>query len=91
MAYYFPIIYPLEGQSEKLLAHLKIVLHDLYQEYVIEDSRIKERTHESTQISSSDNNFFMDDKETLASMSEYEVFIRDCGATIKLAKLKLDE
>lgn len=35
--YYFPVIYPLEGQSERNLAYSNIVLHDLSQEYVVED------------------------------------------------------
>ncbi|KAK1355186.1 hypothetical protein POM88_048442 [Heracleum sosnowskyi] len=89
--YCFHIIYPHEDQSGKQLAHLKGVLHDLYQEYVAEASRIKGITLESSQVSSSDNNIFMDDMETPACMSEYEAFIRDSGAAVEPAKSELDE
>ncbi|KAK1356961.1 hypothetical protein POM88_050217 [Heracleum sosnowskyi] len=89
--YCFPIIYPHEYQSGKQLAHLKGVLHDLYQEYAAEASRIKGITLESSQVSSSDHNIFMDDMETPAGMSEYEAFIRDSGAAVEPAKSELDE
>ncbi|KAK1359760.1 hypothetical protein POM88_044234 [Heracleum sosnowskyi] len=78
-------------QNRKQLAHLKGVLHDLYQEYAAEASRIKGITLESSQVSSSDNNIFMDDMETPAGMSEYEAFIRDSGAAVEPAKSELDE
>ncbi|KAK1369038.1 hypothetical protein POM88_035130 [Heracleum sosnowskyi] len=57
------------NQSGKQMAHLKGVLHDLYQEYAAEASRIKGITLESSQVSSSDNNIFMDDMETPAAKS----------------------
>ncbi|KAK1360489.1 hypothetical protein POM88_044963 [Heracleum sosnowskyi] len=79
------------NQNRKQLAHLKGVLHDLYQEYVAETLRIKGITLESSQVSSSDNNIFMDDRETPAGMSEYEAFIRDSGAAVEPAKSELDE
>lgn len=66
ISYYFPIIYALEGESEKQHAHLKVVLNDLYQEYVAEDSRIKGTSSEATQISGSDTNMFINDMETPA-------------------------
>ncbi|WOH12837.1 hypothetical protein DCAR_0832346 [Daucus carota subsp. sativus] len=40
ISFCFPIIYPLEGESEKQHAHLKVVLNDLYQEYVAEDYNV---------------------------------------------------
>ncbi|KAK1393318.1 hypothetical protein POM88_012374 [Heracleum sosnowskyi] len=89
--YCFPIIYPHEDQNRKQLAHLKGVSHDLYQEYVAEASRIKGITLESSQVSSSDNNIFMDDMETPAGISEYEAFIHDSGAAVEPAKSELDE
>ncbi|XP_074350099.1 zinc finger BED domain-containing protein RICESLEEPER 2-like [Apium graveolens] len=89
--YCFPVIYLLEGQSEKTLAHLNVVLHDLYQEYVVEDSKMKGMTQDSSQISSSDKYHYSDDKEIPAGMSEYEAFIRESGATLEPVKSELDE
>lgn len=75
LSYCFPVIYPLEGQSERNLAYLNVVLHDLYQDYVVEDSKIKGMTLESSHISSDKNRCV--DEETPIGMSEYEpLFIR---------------
>ena len=91
ISYCFPIIYPLDGQSEMNLVHLKTVSRDPYQEYVAEDLRIKGMSLESTHISSSDNNLLSEDLETPAGMSEYEAFIRDSGAATEPVKSELDE
>ncbi|XP_074336621.1 zinc finger BED domain-containing protein RICESLEEPER 2-like [Apium graveolens] len=91
LSYCFPVIYPLEGQSEQKLANLNAVLHDLYQEYVAEDSKIKGLTPDSSQISSSDKYNCSDDKEIPAGMSEYAAFIRESGAALEPVKSELDD
>ncbi|XP_074374790.1 zinc finger BED domain-containing protein RICESLEEPER 1-like [Apium graveolens] len=91
LSYCFPVIYPMEGQSEQKLAHLNVVLHDLYQEYVAEDSKIKGLTPDSSQISSSDKYNCSDDKEIPACMNEYEAFIRESGAALEPVKSELDD
>lgn len=89
--YCFPVIYSSEGKSDKKLAHLNVILHDLYQEYVVEDSKMKGMTSYSSQISSSDKFQCSGDKEIPAGMSEYGAFIRESGAALESVKSKPDD
>ncbi|KAK1359827.1 hypothetical protein POM88_044301 [Heracleum sosnowskyi] len=87
----FPTLYPIASDSEKNLSYLKNSLTDLYLEYCKEDKEASIIRNESSELSSSDANFFNEQRETPKGINDYESFIRASGGIIEPTKSELEE
>ncbi|KAK1400358.1 hypothetical protein POM88_010221 [Heracleum sosnowskyi] len=86
----FPTLYPIASDSEKNLRYLRNALTRLYLEYCKEDKDALTR-NESSEVSSSDANFFNEQHETPKGINDYESFIRESGGIIEPTKSELEE
>ncbi|KAK1371553.1 hypothetical protein POM88_037645 [Heracleum sosnowskyi] len=82
----FPTLYPIASDSEANLTYLKNVLTDLYLEYCKEDKDASIIRNEPSEVSSSDANFFNEQRETPKGINDYESFIRESGGIIEPTK-----
>ncbi|KAK1391645.1 hypothetical protein POM88_010701 [Heracleum sosnowskyi] len=86
----FPALYPIASDSENFLSYLRNALTDLYLEYCKEDKDALTR-NESSEVSSSDANFFNEQRETPKGINDFESFIRESGGIIEPTKSELEE
>lgn len=70
---------------------LKNALNDLYLEYCKEEKDANMIRNESSELSSSDANFFNEQRETPKGINDYESFIRESGGIIEPTKSELEE